>query len=51
MLNQLGPFGSFGIRNATISISATAAPELEMVVRGAPNLPTLTNETSDIGVS
>jgi hypothetical protein len=51
MINQLGPFGDFGIRNASIHLSATTAPNLQLVVRGSPHIPFSNNTENGLAVS
>jgi hypothetical protein len=47
-LDQLGPFGSFGLRNASVSIEATSNLELTLTISGSPTVPTITTSTPDI---
>ena len=50
-LDEMGPFGSFGLRNASIVIEATTKPDLKLAIGGLPNLPSITDDTPGIAVS
>jgi hypothetical protein len=47
-LDQLGPFGSFGLRNASVTIEATTNLELTLTISGSPAAPSITSSTPDI---
>lgn len=47
-LDMIGPFGSFGLKNASISIEATTNPDLTLVISGSPNIPSVTADTPEV---